>query len=494
MGEAELIQERLRKLEEIKKLGINPYPYSFDAKDNAAELQEKYAKLKEEEKTKDKAVVAGRLVALRRMGKASFAALQDMTGKVQLYFRQDDVGEKLYKLLKLSDVGDIIGVEGIVFKTKTGEVTIYVNKFEMLCKSIRPLPEKFHGLKDDELRYRQRYVDLIMNADVKKTFIMRTKIIDAMREFLNSKGFLEVEVPTLQAIYGGANAKPFMTFHNELKQNMFLSISPELFLKRCIVGGLDKVYTIGKNFRNEGIDTTHNPEFTSMESYEAYADYNDTMTLTEEMIEFICKKVLGTTKVKYGDKTLDFKVPWQRMSMKDAIKKHYLLDVDKMKDDELKDKVRDLGVDAGEGTKDEMINAIFEDQVESKLEQPTFITDYPKGICPLTKVHRKDKDLVERFEGFVNGMELANAYSELNDPKDQEERLKKQEEARKKGDEEANPMDADFIRALEYGMPPTGGLGIGVDRLIMFLTNSASIRDVILFPMMRTRNKKFIGD
>ncbi|MBR9691752.1 lysine--tRNA ligase [Candidatus Woesearchaeota archaeon] len=486
MGEAELINERLRKLEEIKQLGINPYPYSFDVKNTAKELKEKYAKLKEEEQTKDTAVVAGRIMALRRMGKASFVSLQDMTERIQLYFKQDDVGEKLYKLLKLSDIGDIIGVEGDIFKTRTGEVTIYVKKFEMLCKSIRPLPEKFHGLKDAELRYRQRYVDLIMNTDVKKTFILRTKIIDAMREFLNSKGFIEVEVPTLQSIYGGANAKPFMTFHNELKQNMFLSISPELFLKRCVVGGIDKVYTICKNFRNEGIDTTHNPEFTTMESYEAYADYNDTMKLTEEMVEFICKKVLGKTKVKYGDKEIDFKVPWQRMSMKDAIKKHYLLDVDKLDDSELRDKIRDLNIDAGEGTRDEMINAIFEDQVEKHLEQPTFITDYPKQICPLTKIHRKDKDLVERFEAFVNGSELANAYSELNDPKDQEERLKKQEEARKKGDEEANPMDADFVRALEYGMPPTGGLGIGVDRLIMFLTNSQSIRDVILFPMMRS--------
>jgi len=484
MGEAELINERLKKLEEIKKLGINPYPYSFDVRNHAAELQEKYSKLKKEEQTKERAAAAGRIMALRPMGKAGFGNVEDATGRIQFYIREDEVGKENYKLFKLLDIGDIIGIEGTVFKTKTGELSLWVKKITLLTKSLRPLPEKWHGLKDVETRYRQRYVDLIMNKDVKDTFALRAKIINAMREFLDSKGFLEVETPTLQTVYGGANAKPFLTFHNELKQNMFLSISPELYLKRCIVGGMERVYTICKNFRNESIDTRHNPEFTSMECYQAYADYNDMMKLTEEMVEFICKKVLGTTKVKYGDAVLDFKAPWKRMRMKDAIKKYYMLDVDKMTDAELREKIRDLKVESG-NTRDEMINAIFEDQVEKNLIQPTFITDYPKEICPLTKVHREDSKLVERFEGFASSMELANAYSELNDPKDQEARLRKQEEARKKGNEEANPMDADFVRALEYGMPPTGGLGIGIDRMVMLLTNSVSIRDVILFPMMK---------
>ena len=489
MSEEDLIKERIRKLEEIKKLGINPYPYTYKVTDCIKDIKEKFSDLKEEEKTETKVSIAGRLMSMRKMGKAAFANIKDTSGNIQFYIRKDDVGEKNFKLFKLLDIGDIIGIEGTIFKTKTGELSIYTNNLQLLTKSLRPLPEKFHGLKDPELRYRQRYVDLIMNDDVKETFIKRTNIINEMKAFLNNQGFLDVETPILQTVYGGANAKPFITFHNELKTNMFLSISPELQLKRLIVGGLDRVYTITKNFRNEGIDTTHNPEFTSMECYQAYADYNDMMKLTEEMIAHICKKVLGTTKVKYADKTIDFKVPWKRLRMEDAIKEYTELDVENMDDKQLKEQIRKLKLECG-NTRGEMINAIFEDQCEKHLIQPTFITDYPLEVCPLTKIHRKDPRNVERFEGFVNGMELANAYSELNDPIDQEKRLKDQEKARQKGDEEANPMDSDFVRALEYGMPPTGGLGIGVDRLIMLLTNNDSIREVIFFPMMKPEVKK----
>lgn len=484
MAEEELVKERLKKLEEIKKLGINPYPYSFDAKNHIADIKADFSKLKNEEKSRANVSIAGRVRAVRNMGRAAFGDIEDLTGKLQFYIKEDE-DKKQYKMFRLLDLGDFIGIEGIPFKTRTGELSVWIKKLAFLAKAVHPLPEKWHGLKDPEIRYRQRYLDLIINQDVKKRFMQRTEIVSYMREFLDNKGFIEVETPLLQPIYGGANAKPFKTHLNALSMDMFLSISPELYLKRLIIGGFEKVYTICKNFRNEGIDRDHNPEFTMMECYHSYADYNDMMKLTEEMIELIAKKLHGKTKVNFQGKIIDFKTPWQRMTMAEAIKKIMHLDVKKMSDAELKKKCHELKLESG--SRDIMINAIFEEGCEKHLIQPTFITDYPKEICPLTKTHRKDPLLVERFEGFVNGIELANAYSELNDPKEQFERLKKQEELRKKGDEEANPMDNDFVEAINIGMPPTGGLGIGVDRLVMFLTDAPSIREIIFFPMMKEK-------
>jgi len=481
--EHRLIEERKRKLETIRSMGINPYPYSFEQKHHSDEILLKYSKLKTEEKTNDKVLMAGRITALRQMGKASFGHIQDSTGKMQFYIREDETGNKNYALFKLLDIGDIIGIKGTVFKTKTGEVSVRIKELELLSKALHPLPEKWHGLKDPEIRYRQRYLDLISNPEVSEVFKKRAVIIDEIRNFLKEDSFIEVDTPTLQPVYGGAEAKPFTTKLNALNMNVYLQISPELYLKRLIIGGMEKVFFIGKNFRNEGVDRTHNPEFTMMECYESYADYNKVMQRVENMISSICKKVNGAAKIKYGNIEIDFKAPWKRMTMFEAIKKYAHLDVEKMSEIELKKKVRELGLEMG--SKDEMINSIFEELVEKHLIQPTFITDYPITICPLTKVHRKNKNLVERFEAFVNGTEIANAYSELNDPVEQEKRFSIQEEKRKEGKEEAHPKDKDFVEAMHYGMPPCGGVGIGIDRLIMFLTNQHSIRDVIPFPFMK---------
>ncbi len=488
MTEEALIKERLKKLEAIKKLGINPYPYKFLVNGKAAELKREYERLKEGERSEEIYSVAGRLMSLRIMGGASFGHIEDFSGRIQFYIRRDE-GKKQYKLLNLLDVGDIIGVEGHVFKTKTGEVTVWTKKLVLLAKGLRPLPEKWHGLKDPEIRYRQRYLDLIMNKDVKERFVKRTQIINAVREFLNLQGFHEVETPILQTAYGGAAAEPFITHLNALDMDLFLSISPELYLKRLLVGGYEKIYTICKNFRNEGIDRTHNPEFTMMECYQAYADYEDMMKLTEELVEYVVKKINdGKTKVKYGDYNLDFKTPWKRMHMAAAIKKLTKVDVNKLKDRELKDIAAEMGVQfERNATRDEIVDEIFQQKVQEHLIQPTFITDYPKSICPLTKAHRKNPALAERFESFVCGMELANAYSELNDPVEQRKRFEEQEKERKKGKTGAYPADYDFITALEYGMPPTGGLGIGIDRLVMLLTNASSIREVIFFPLLKPK-------
>ena len=488
--EEKLIQDRIKKLQEIKKLGINPYPYKYDVNTTISFLKEKYSNIAAHEKTRKLYSVAGRIMSLREMGKASFGNIEDFTERIQFYIREDE-GKKQYQLFKLLDVGDVIGIEGNVFRTKKGELSIWVKKLTLLVKCLHPLPEKWHGLKDPEIRYRQRYLDLIMNRNVKEIFVKRANIINAMREFLNTKGFYEVEIPTLQLYYGGAAAKPFVTHCNALDMDLFLSISPELYLKRLIVGGFEKVYTICKNFRNEDIDRTHNPEFTMMECYQAYADYNDMMKLTEEMIEYIVKKINnGKTKIRYGDYVLDFKVPWKRMHMAQAIKKLTGIDVKKLTDKELKNIALEMEVDLKDAkTRDEIINEIFEQKVQEHLIQPTFITDYPRSICPLTKVHRKHAELAERFEGFVLGMEIANAYSELNDPAEQKKLFEEQEKARKAGKEEIWPPDYDFVTSLEYGMPPTGGLGIGVDRLIMILTNAPNIREVILFPLIKPKKE-----
>ena len=484
--EQELFNQRLKKLDEIKKLKLNPYPYKYENKDNAKHILEHFKNLKDQEKTKHKVSIAGRLMTIRAMGKATFAHIQDQTGKVQIYLREDDLKKQYGNFTSLIDIGDIIGIKGTVFRTKMGEITIHVDSYELLTKSLRPLPEKWHGIKDIELRYRQRYLDLISNEEVRNTFIKRSVMINAIQSFLSKHGFLEVTTPILQEIYGGAAAKPFTTFHNELKSTLYLRISPELYLKRLIIGGYEKVYEIGKSFRNESIDTMHNPEFTMLELYQAYADYNDMMGLTENILREAAQKTLGKLKFEYQGKEIDFSKKFQRIKMVDAIKQYGKIDVEKEKD--LKKYIKKynlkLPVNAPKGV---IINELFEALVEDKLIQPTFIIDYPIEVSPLTKIHRKDKNYTERFELFINGTEMANAYSELNDPIDQKRRFEDQLQQRKTCDMEAHPMDEDFVKALEYGMPPTGGLGIGIDRLIILLTNSPSIRDVILFPSLKPK-------
>lgn len=487
MGEtSHLINERIKKLEELRQQNINPFPYKFERTHMSSEIQEKFSKLKKEEHTKDKARIAGRIMILRRMGKVTFASVHDGFGQIQLYLQKDSTNN--YELLKKFDNGDFIGAEGQIFKTKTGEVTIDVKDFEMLAKAIRPMPEKYHGLQDTELKYRKRYLDLITNEKSRQKFVIRSRIISSMRAFLDSKGFLEVETPTLQPVYGGASARPFTTTHHELKMKMYLRISDELYLKRLIIGGLERVYEIGKDFRNESIDTTHNPEFTMMECYAAYWDYNDMMNLVEDIYGHCAKNVLGTTKVKFGDYQIDFKKPWKRISMSEALKKFANLDVEKMPDNELLAEAKKNKIELKHGEeRGHIIDALFKELCEKHIIQPTFITDHPKETTPLCKEHRKKTGLIERFEPFVAGMEIGNAYSELNDPIRQKALLKKQAEQLKRGDDEAHPMDEDFIEAVEYGMPPTGGLGLGIDRMVMFFTNSQSIRDVIFFPTMKPK-------
>lgn len=486
MAEEQLIKERLRKLEELKQLGINPYSYSFEQKNHANEIQEKYKKLKKEEKTKDKVKVAGRIMQLRRMGKVTFAHLQDSTGKIQLYFRQDDVGKQQYKLLKKFDIGDIIGAGGIIFKTKTGETTVYVKKFEILTKSLKPLPEKWHGLQDKEERYRKRYLDLIMNPDLKKVFLTRGKIIESIREFMKQKGYIEVQTPILQPIYGGAGARPFVSKLNALDMTVYMRIANELYLKRLIVGGFEKVFEFSIDFRNEGIDRSHNPEFLLFEAMTAYTDYKDGMKLVEEITKNVVKKVKGTTKITYQDKTIDFKTPWKRITVKNAIKKYSDIDIEKTDDNKLKEILVKKSIHLkGEFNRGDAILALVEEFCEKHFVQPTILYDYPIETSPLAKPKRDDPKYAERFEHYIYCMEAGNHYSELNDPKILEENWKKTEEALKKGHEEAQKMDKDFINALEIGMPPTCGIAIGIDRLTMLLTDQASIRDVIFFPFMR---------
>jgi lysyl-tRNA synthetase, class II len=481
----EQFQLRKQKLSYLREKGINPYPYTYDKKNNATDILEEFSKLKNHEKTSKKRKVAGRILTFRKMGKVSFLTIQDQTGKLQLYASEEKLGKEVYKILTKFDLGDIIGTEGTVFRTKRGEITLEIKTYELLSKSLRPLPSKWHGLKDDEIKYRQRYVDFIVNQNVKDVFLKRDKIMRLTRDYLSKRGFIETDVPTLQTIYGGAKARPFKTHINAWDIDLFLSISPELYLKRLLVGGFEKVYFLGKSFRNEGVDRTHNPEFTMLELYWAYKDYNDIMKLTEELISFLAKEVTGSTKVEYQGKSIDFKTPWKRMTMREAIKKYGKIDVDKLSDSEIKKLLKKYKIEQAKFSRGWAINDLFEELVEEKLVQPTFITDYPKETSPLCKEKRGDSKLIERFEFFFNGHEVGNAYSELNDPLIQNELLKDQEKQRKGGDDEANPMDKDFVRALEYGMPPAGGLGVGIDRVIMLLTNSKSLRDVILFPIMR---------
>ena len=426
-------------------------------------------------------------MAKRIMGKASFCTIQDANGKIQSYVSINDLGEESYSLFKTYDIGDIIGIKGFVFKTRTEEISVHAKEVVLLTKSLRPLPEKFHGLKDTELRYRQRYVDLIMNPEVKETFMIRSKIIKEIKNVLDNKGYVEVDTPILNTIAGGAAARPFITHHNTLDMDMYLRIANELYLKRLIVGGFDRVYELGRMFRNEGISIKHNPEFTNIELYAAYQDYNDMMDITEEIISTVAEKVLGTTKITYQGTPIDLTPGWRRLPMIDAIKEVTGIDFNEINtDEEASEAAREIGVEI-EGTleRGNVINLVFEEKVEDTLIQPTFIIDYPVEVSPLTKRKPSDSRLVERFEVFIGGREYGNAYSELNDPIDQYERFLEQAKQKEAGNEEANDMDDDFVQALEYGMPPTGGLGIGVDRLIMLLTDSASIRDVLLFPTMK---------
>ena len=487
---------RRRSLEELRALGINPYPADeYEVTAYAREILDTF----QDDAPRRHVRVAGRVMGRRIMGKASFLELQDSTGRIQIYITRDELcpGEDkaLYNSVvkKLMDIGDFIGIEGEVFRTQMGEISVHAHSLTFLSKALRPLPvvkekdgQTFDSFTDPELRFRQRYVDLVVNSHVKDIFLKRTKIFNAMRQFFNERGYIEVDTPVLQPIPGGAAARPFITHHNALDIPLYLRIANELYLKRLIVGGFEGVYEFSRNFRNEGMDRTHNPEFTAMEIYVSYKDYNRMMAFTEQLLEFICLQVLGTTKVRVGDKEIDFKAPFKRITMLDAIKEHTGIDISQMNEEELRATCKQLGIEADETMGvGKMIDEIFGEKCEGSYIQPTFITDYPKEMSPLTKEHRSNPHLTERFELMVNGKEIANAYSELNDPIDQRARFEDQLRLSEKGDDEAMFIDHDFLRALEYGMPPTSGMGIGMDRLVMLLTGQESIQEVLLFPQMR---------
>lgn len=486
---SELLQIRRDKLDTLRNLGVDPFGKKYVREHNAEQLLKAYADIDKPtlEEMNVEVTLAGRIMQKRGMGKASFAHIQDLTGRIQIYVRRDTVEENKFAAFELLDIGDIVGVKGTVFKTNTGEVSVKVKELEVLTKSLLPLPDKHHGLKDVELRYRQRYVDLIVNPDVQQTFIARSKIIQAMRRYLDSKGYLEVETPTLHSIAGGAAARPFITHHNALDMQLYMRIAIELHLKRLIVGGLEKVYEIGRVYRNEGMSTRHNPEFTMIELYEAYADYKDIMDLTENLIAHIAKEVLGTTKIMYQGTEIDLTPQWRRVSMVDLVKEIKGVDFSvQMTDEEAHELAKQHNVKVEPHmTFGHILNAFFEEFCEHTLIQPTFVTGHPVAISPLAKKNADDPRFTDRFELFIVAREHANAFTELNDPIDQRERFEAQMTEKEQGNDEAHEMDDDFIRALEFGMPPTGGLGIGVDRLVMLLTDSPSIRDVLLFPHMR---------
>ncbi len=482
-------QQRIQKLEALKALGVQPYGSKFPATDRAGDLIRNHGSKSKEvlEQEQNGCTLAGRIVALRRFGKAAFALLQDWSDRLQVYLRKDILGDPQYHICQELDIGDWVGVSGILFRTKTDEFTVEVRKLTFLSKALRPLPEKWHGLTDIEIRYRQRYVDLIANPQIQDVFVTRSRIISGIRQFLVEKGFLEVETPMMQPIPGGATARPFVTHHNALKRDLYLRVAPELYLKRLVVGGLTRVFEINRNFRNEGISTVHNPEFTMLEFYMAYADYTDLIGLTEELFLMLAQQVLGTTSFDYQGRHIDLATPWRRWSFGRAI-----LEVNHLENAVLTD--RDAAFEAARTLRLEVdpksglvpiLNTIFEETVEPQLIQPTFVTDYPTEISPLARRKDSDPSLTDRFELYISGLELANAFSELNDPFDQRQRFESQEAQREAGDEEAQFLDEDYIRALEYGMPPAAGEGIGIDRLVMLFTNQASIRDVILFPQLR---------
>ncbi len=487
------MRRRREELDELRAHGVDPYPHVFDRDTDAATALSQF----KDEAPPQTVKIAGRIMSIRRMGKASFCHVQDASGKIQVYLKRDDLGTP-YELVRLLDIGDIIGVRGYVFRTRTGEISVHAQEYVLLAKSLRPVPVSkelieadgtktvFDPFSDKELRYRQRYVDLLVNADVRDVFVKRAKLISSMRRFLDERGFLEVETPVLQPLYGGASARPFKTHHNALDVDLYLRIADELYLKRLIVGGYEAVYEISKDFRNEGMDRTHNPEFTMLEVYVAYRDYQWMMGLVEEMIASVAMALHGSTTVRVGEQELNFVPPWRRLTMFEAITEYAGVDLTGVDEAGLRAAAKQLhvAVDPSMGS-GALIDAIFGEKVEPQLVQPTFITDYPLSMSPLAKKHRSRPGLVERFEGIVLGREICNAFSELNDPLDQRARFEDQMGLRARGDEEAQVLDEDYLRALEYGMPPTAGLGIGIDRLTMLLTNSESIRDVILFPQMR---------
>lgn len=485
-----IAQQRREKLDRIRAQGIEPYPHRYH---RSHTTQQAIALLiqKEEGLTKDEKVrVAGRIMAIRRMGKSAFADIRDDSGKIQLLFQDiQRFDEELRELFKDLDIGDIIGAEGNLLRTKSGEPTVWVGDFTLLAKSLQPLPEKWHGLSDVEKRYRQRYLDLISNPEVKETFKVRSQIITAIRQFLNQRGFLEVETPVLQSSAGGALARPFITHHHALDQDLYLRIALELHLKRLIIGGFDKVYELGRIFRNEGISTKHNPEFTMLESYEAYADYNDVMKMLEEMVFEVCQQVLGTSEVKFGDNIISFKPPWQRLSLRDAIKGYSGIDLRQYgSTDLLRTRMQEMGLEIDlQKSWAKLVDELISTFVEPNIIQPAFLLDYPVELSPLAKTKPGEDRVVERFEAFAGGMEIANAFTELNDPIDQRQRFIQQQKEQQAAGEEAGEIDEDFLLALEYGMPPTGGLGVGIDRLVMLLTNQQSIREVILFPQLKEK-------
>lgn len=484
----EQMQVRIDKMHKIEEHGWKPFGYRFLYTHRAADIAAQFDELSEKE---TEVKMAGRIMAIRGHGKTCFMDMQDKTGRIQVYVRKDVIGEENYALIKLMDIGDTVGITGTAFRTHMGELSIKANSVEMLSKSLRPLPEKWHGLKDVETRYRQRYVDLIVNPEVRDTFVKRSQIIRSVREVLDSHDFLEVETPILNTIAGGAAARPFISYHNALDMQVYMRIAPELYLKRLIVGGMDRVYEMGRVFRNEGIDNRHNPEFTSVEIYQAFADYRDMMDLTEEVVVKTAEKVLGTTTINYEGTTIELASPWKRMSMIEAVKEYSGKDftnVTNLEEARAIAKELNVAVEPSFGI-GKIINACFEEYVEDKLIQPTFITGHPKEISPLAKSNPENPEITDRFEAYIYGREICNGFTELNDPIDQKERFLKQVEERANGDEEANMMDEDFVNALEYGLPPTGGLGIGIDRLVMFLTNSSTIRDVLFFPTMKPLGK-----
>ncbi len=479
--------EKRRKLADLRAAGIDPFPHNFERNSLAANLFREFDSKLEVGQTLEGTHyrIAGRVMTKRPMGKAAFFNIQDGSGSIQVYLRKEELSAEDNIAFDHLDLGDFVGLSGFVFKTKKGELSLHAKEFKMLCKSLEPLPEKFHGIADVEIKYRHRHLDLITDADSREVFIKRSRIIAEIRNWLNARGFLEVETPVLQPIYGGAAAYPFSTMHRALDMKLYMKISPELYLKRLIVGGFEKVYEIGKNFRNEGIDRTHNPEFTMLEWYEAYTDYNYQMNQFEELVSHLAVAITGSTKVVYQGKEIDFKAPWRRLTVYDGVKEYAGIDPVEASDEQLAQKCKELHSDKkGKRSRGEMIMELFELAAEQHLWQPTFVMDHPMEISPLTKKHRTKPGLVERFEPFCANMEIGNAYTELNDPEDQLARLKEQE-AKRVVDEEAQPMDEDFLHAIDTGMPPTGGVGLGIERVVMILTDRPSIRDIILFPTMK---------
>jgi lysyl-tRNA synthetase class 2 len=486
---SDLLTERRRKLERLRDAGVEPYPLSFHDRTPIADVLERHADLGSGEEADESYRVAGRISARRGHGKAAFLDLRDRSGRIQLHAREDVLGEQSFERLVGLDLGDLIGVTGAPIRTRRGELSLRVDGWELLAKSLRPPPEKFHGLADVEQRYRHRELDLIANEDARELFLLRTRVVAAVRRFLDERGFIEVETPVLQPLYGGALARPFTTHHNQLDRTLYLRIATELYLKRLIVGGLEKVYELGKNFRNEGVSHKHNPEFTMLETYEAYADYLDVAALTEELVAAVARETLGTTKIQYEGHEIELAPPWRRVKLREAIRDETGIDIGEQRHrDSLRAAMEQAGVDPDpDALWPKLVDDLLSKRVEPTLIEPTFVLDYPVELSPFAKAHRSEPGLVERFEGFVGGVEIANAFSELNDPDEQRRRFEHQRSLQSAGDEEAQPFDADYIEALEYGMPPTGGLGIGIDRLVMLLSGRHSIREVVLFPTLRAR-------